>query len=493
MRLRMSLCLMAFSALLPAQDVANPDFRDSAAIPFFHRLNPDLVYFQTFYRKSVDDQHSLLLIRAGAPTPGWRPSSLPMQHFLWLPDDLLGVFVQETARPDQVWEIAIVRREDPNWGDKVEVDRAGSDSIVLRLSYSDYGLPTPWLKLFFDISSKRFLGRLSYRPVAVRQATRMVYPPPVRGSPIRSKQYFVGSFEGRPVVAAGEGTAFALVDGDEQRTVLQFLAENPQRTPNWGSPYGPERGYRTEYWDRSVDLVPIDVPLPGSSPRFYVSFQTVGGERRPDGVAERTADGYKLYPIPHSTLEEHRRARPEKDEQQGRQMDWTIEEKVGPYFIAPGYDNPRTGESIAPRFWFAKTFYDGEGLSGVGGVGYFDTERREYVIFSPPELSPWSASALGFFRENESFVGLVRHPEGGSYSGGLLRLDTSTGNAKVYEVKEIILLITPVGAGQQAALALGTTNGIYVISILRDDQVERYVIEPELDGSLKIIAAPPPE
>ena len=36
------------------------------------------------------------------------------------------------------------------------------------------------------------------------------------------------------------------------------------------------------------------------------------------------------------------------------------------------------------RIWFGKNFYDGEGDTGVGAFGYFDTSTRAYTLFSPP-------------------------------------------------------------------------------------------------------------
>ena len=46
------------------------------------------------------------------------------------------------------------------------------------------------------------------------------------------------------------------------------------------------------------------------------------------------------------------------------------------------------------RLWFGKTFYDGEGSTGIGGFGYLDTVTRQYVMFSPPAIRPYSVTAL---------------------------------------------------------------------------------------------------
>ena len=61
------------------------------------------------------------------------------------------------------------------------------------------------------------------------------------------------------------------------------------------------------------------------------------------------------------------------------------------------------------RLWFGKTFYDGEGLSGVGGFGYFDPHEKRIEEFSPPEILRWSASAL-LVEEGVVWIGRFRRP-----------------------------------------------------------------------------------
>ena len=144
---------------------------------------------------------------------------------------------------------------------------------------------------------------------------------------------------------------------------------------------------------------------------------------------------------------------------------------IGPYQI------------VGERFWFGKTFYDGEGNTGVGGFGYFDPEERKYGVFSPPELADWSASAL-LVEEKDIWLGLVRHPEGAPYSGGLLRYERDSGEAEKFDVHDVISQIKR----WRGPLYLATANGLY---ILQDDRVKRYVFEPALDGGTAIFKSQP--
>ena len=40
------------------------------------------------------------------------------------------------------------------------------------------------------------------------------------------------------------------------------------------------------------------------------------------------------------------------------------------------------------------SFYDGEGMKGVGAFGYFDASTRHDTLFSPTDVAAWETSAL---------------------------------------------------------------------------------------------------
>ena len=116
----------------------------------FHKRNPGIVHFQTFFRKDLDGSHTLLLVRGGTPGPRWR---LPLKQFSWAKDDLLGLFVMKTSNPDLVWELAILAGE---YDVRVEVEWTDESSIVLSRFGND-GIQTGFIKLFFDVTSRRLL------------------------------------------------------------------------------------------------------------------------------------------------------------------------------------------------------------------------------------------------------------------------------------------------------------------------------------------------
>lgn len=78
-----------------------------------------------------------------------------------------------------------------------------------------------------------------------------------------------------------------------------------------------------------------------------------------------------------------------------------IEEQSGnrirPYPLPrPPYGEERIGpwKLEGDKLWFGKTFYDGEGMTGIGGFGYFEAADRKYHLFAPPEIARWSVSAI---------------------------------------------------------------------------------------------------
>jgi hypothetical protein len=46
------------------------------------------------------------------------------------------------------------------------------------------------------------------------------------------------------------------------------------------------------------------------------------------------------------------------------------------------------------RIWFGNSYYDGEGMKGVGESGFFDSSNRVHTLFSPPKMTRYEISAI---------------------------------------------------------------------------------------------------
>jgi hypothetical protein len=174
--------------------------------------------------------------------------------------------------------------------------------------------------------------------------------------------------------------------------------------------------------------------------------------------------------LPQSTYQEFAKARPVRVRDGYSEDVTTIEERIG------------VTQELDGRVWFGKTFYDGEGYSGVGGLGYFEIAARHFSFLRIPQVVDWSVSAL-LVNDQTLWAGLERRPEGAEFSGGLLRHNLKTSTSRIYRVEDVITSLHSSGD----ALVLGTANGIYV---LRNDRMIRHRITPTLDGKFVFYSEP---
>lgn len=173
-----------------------------------------------------------------------------------------------------------------------------------------------------------------------------------------------------------------------------------------------------------------------------------------------------LPPLPQIRYETFARVRPESV-RNGHPRDAAgIEGAIGPWQRFDG------------RLWLGKTFYDAEGMTGVGGFGYFDSGTRRYTIYSPPEIVDWSVSAI-LVEPDAVWLGLHRRGEYGDTPGGLLRWRRETHEAGKYSLGSIIDGILR----HDGRLYLATSEGA---GIVRDDRVDELLIDVTANGRYEV-------
>jgi hypothetical protein len=175
------------------------------------------------------------------------------------------------------------------------------------------------------------------------------------------------------------------------------------------------------------------------------------------------------HPMPQSTYDEFARARPVRVTNGYTRDDTVLEEEPGPYQIA------------GSRIWFGKTFYDGEGTSGVGGLGYFDTTTSQYAFLPVSGLADWAVSAI-LIEEDAAWVGLVAHPEGEPYAGGLIRYEFRSGTSVRLPTEEVVYHIVR----WKDRVYVATKNGAYLVQENR--LVKRYRVEPDIDNRFILVS-----
>jgi hypothetical protein len=143
------------------------------------------------------------------------------------------------------------------------------------------------------------------------------------------------------------------------------------------------------------------------------------------------------------------------------------EEHIGPWQVE------------STKLWFGKTFYDGEGMTGKGGFGYFDAEKRGFQMFSPDAMKRASVSSI-LVEAVRIWFGLVHNGEYGPSSMGMIEYDRSTEKTRKIDVAGVIHGIARYGE----KIVMATEFG----AVVWDGQkVRRYFVDQTSDGRLRVV------
>ncbi len=207
-----------------------------------------------------------------------------------------------------------------------------------------------------------------------------------------------------------------------------------------------------------VLLVALDPVVFGPGGRFQLDRSHDDFGMRSHGIIETLGPKRtKFYPLPQSTADQYTRLRPEdlllNPLTAGR---YERQEVIGPYQMEDG------------KIWFGNSYYDGEGMRGVGAFGYFDTATRSYTLFSPPEVARYEISAI-LVEPQRVWIALDRFGEDISRSpGGLVRWNRATHAIQKYPLEFGIDRILPDGD----SLRLNTRGGY---ALFRDGDLRRFL------------------
>ncbi len=165
-------------------------------------------------------------------------------------------------------------------------------------------------------------------------------------------------------------------------------------------------------------------------PENYVGGEPYGRE----GLFVRSPSKINFYPLPQPRME--------GENAEGL----TYQNNVGP--IQP----------MGDKIWFGLTFYDGEGYSGVGGIGTFDLKTQSYEVTYIPALKDFSASAI-LVEGDEVWLGLYEQPEAEPYGAGIAQYDVKSKSVKKYDVPGIANRIEK----YESNIYIATSEGFSII------------------------------
>jgi hypothetical protein len=441
-RLFLSAALLALSGSPDSSAEALPAV--DALLYVLRTVDPEIREAAIFMR--IDAGESELLLAGRKPETDDR-ELLPGQF--WWPTASNLTLVRKVRASGELELLTTVRHE-PRGGDVVLVRRATWSEILLARYHYD-GSAAAYLKFFIDLST-RTVRTATFGPFSIQKVQlRAGVPIFIAGD--RKKFVVIRAISNAPFLEVLSGPEAASIvsslpveEGTVGGEIVRTIEESPQVVR-----FGPSDSFR---WD------PKD----------------------PGKVTETTARGDKAFSIPQSTHEEWIRARPYA-------ADLTEVRATSPPDAGFSCVSCEPDESIGSpqvvgsRLWFGKAFIDGEGSTGVGGIGYFDATTRKFTMMPIPEMRNHSVSAL-FVEDEVMWVGLVYNSScSADESGGVLRIDLGTRRARWMELPAIIATIVR----YDDRLYLATSDGVAIVD--PEGKPEPFFIDVERDGSHQLVGA----
>lgn len=413
------LFMIAGSRMAPAATAP-----DQAVFSAIRRIDPTLVSDKILYRNVVAPDLDLVIAIGG--TAEWALDAPEASWFSWNEKQRLGLFLQEKARPDRVYLLTLAAG---SFDCGARIERATStDTVISCMGEKSYqGMNQ---KFVYDVRTKALVSHFAYQPFTMirlfHDSGRTVF--------VGSDLMNMGTQQMKFVAVefrTGGSPEFRILDKDEAAP--------------WSARVG-------------IAIMPYDPPI-----RFG------------DGDTFTFDDGSivdshgKKYPLPQSTYDDFAKARPGRVADGYAREGTIIDETIGPVQLE------------GDKLWFGKTFYDGEGNSGVGGFGYFDTKDHQFHQFLPPEVADFSISAI-LVEPDTVWMGILHAGEWGDSPAGILRYDRKTHTVHKYDLPDAVNGL--VASGNR--LLASTSSGIAVIE---GDETTRYFVDRTTDGRLRLAQA----
>ncbi len=420
------------------QEKPKANLVDRVVLSDFQKRNPQAANFTVFFQTKITDRYDLVLVCATEHPPN---RSRPDRLFLH-PTDLFGVYLGQRDGIPQFHALTVEK----GGGDGVELQVAHWSSTELLIRRFDpMGRSLTSLELFFDSAVPRLLERVEYTPFRVIRIIDQ------GGIP----HFVAGDMKQTLVLRPSDNTeGFTIETAEEAKSLLTSLDFDEWTTPG-----------------ESFRLVkPVRHPTrqfgPGGS--FLLKEENLTEDSRQYArITETTAEGVRAFLLPQSTWDEFEKLRAQRVRDGYRRNVSRIEEEIGP------------SQVVGSRLWFGKGFYDAEGITGIGGFGYFDCETRRFVIYSPPEIRNWSVTSI-LVAGNNVWMATSAAGEYTSLPHGLLQWEIAERRVHSYGFDAVVHSMTQ----YRNDLYLATDEGI---AVLTKQGFRRYLIDMTRDGRHRII------
>jgi len=460
-------------------------------LPFFTKFDPQDCRLELHRQKEIDSDYSVWILRVEALTrdADWR--SYPKGKFESpMETEMFGVFLVKTSelQPFLCVDVFPTGR----LGDyQVSILDASRDSLILDGAGICYGDQPIRKKYFYNLNERKVRKRIDFQGISIsamvefegdlyclssrdEETSLLTRLKPDAVDPLagyRIIDRWSDKDSRQPVTASFPQFRQMSVEGES--LVLRTYSPNTS-SQKYSYTHGRWTVQEDDGWEVSRTLFPSGEKCRPGVSSFIDDRQSLLSIKRSNGTVRRllVCDDYRInksseqdnipgilellredcrfYPLPPLTQALFHKYRPRWQLSPGESLDHqrdphTLEQNIGPFQLS------------GDRLWFGISFYDGEGYSGVGGLGSFDSKTNVFRIRRYPELVDWSTSAL-LVEGEEIWLGLVQKSEGRSGMGGLLRIIPEKGLRVKFNVPAIIGQIVRFNG----MLYLGTSEGIYL-------------------------------
>ena len=215
----------------------------------------------------------------------------------------------------------------------------------------------------------------------------------------------------------------------------------------------------------------MDVELNGKMHTFLIWNQKIsinGGGPNESGIYDIQGETVKFYPLPQPSYKLFRKFRPERVEDGYSEKETTLETEIGAFQLDGG------------KIIFGLGFYDGEGTTGVGGIGFFDLQSKKFEVTYLQGIAGTSVYSM-LVEPDSIWLGLGGQPEGAVYSDGMAKIKRQDNSIVLYKIPNFVNTIVRVGR----AIYAGTSEGVVVIG--EDENIENIKLSINKDGGYSAV------
>jgi hypothetical protein len=428
-------------------------------------LRPDLQLgvFRTLASADVMPGRRVAVVAAG---------QVPRRGEEWFPETW-AVVLLDAQVPGRIRVLDTLRAYEV----RSAIEYAAPDEVIVRREAVDYGenmFGDQYRQYFMDSLTWAERGRRIYRgvmaasPVAVQESvfTAMSIMPMARAdTAYPSLLLAVPTSGGAPRVHQPPLDSIRRLEALGDSLVVVSDERTWMRLPGTGQWVG------TGVLDSLVRERRLADSLRLLHPRLP-AFRVRGSDSS-DTIEEIRLTGTRRITLPAPSWERFARSRPKEVALNSLgPAEWLLHATVGPTAI------------VGDQLWLGLEFYDGEGMSGVGGLGMLDPSSGRLRVLYPPAMADWSVASLAA-EDSVLWLGLASYGEGSTGAGGLARYEIGTGRLVRYDVPGVITGILPVGG----ALYLTGERGLYVLrrGSAGSDILERLTVRLDRAGAPHVL------